>query len=170
MAPRPAWLSSVPARGLGLGIIAALAVASFTIAATRVVVRRTDWARRLHLALRVHLSDLTFERIVVLALLSAAGEELLFRAALQPALGLLPAACVFGALHVPPRGTGVSWPVWALVMGIAFGVLYEASGHILPPILAHALINYENMQYIRSYDPTPLDMSRLRAHTRNARS
>jgi membrane protease YdiL (CAAX protease family) len=48
------------------------------------------------------------------------------------------------------------------VMGALFGVLYEASGTLLAPVLAHALINYENMQYIIHYDPTPLDMDRLR--------
>lgn len=168
--PRSAWLSNDPAHALGLGLIAAFALAAVTVVATRVLVARTSWARRLHLALRIYVIDLTFARIVQLALLSAAGEELLFRAAMQPSFGVVLTACLFGALHVSPRGTSVSWPVWALVMGLAFGLLYQASGHIAPPLLAHALINYENMQYIRSYDPTPLDMSRLHAHTRNARS
>jgi membrane protease YdiL (CAAX protease family) len=164
-----AWFSAEPAHALVIGFAAAFAIAAATVTVTRLLVTRTEWARRLHLALRVYVIDLTFSRIVLLSLLSAAGEELLFRAALQPSLGIITSACLFGAVHVPPRGTGLVWPLWATLMGVAFGILYQAAGHIGPPILAHALINYENMQYIRSYDPTPLDISRLHTHARNAR-
>lgn len=38
-------------------------------------------------------------------------------------------------------------------MGLAFGVLFEGTGVLLGPILAHGLINYENMHFIAAYDP-----------------
>jgi hypothetical protein len=168
-APGRAYLAPTGSGALLLGLVLALSVALVTIASTRLLVRRTRWARTLHGELRAILMGATFGRIVVWSSLSAIGEELLFRAALQPAIGLVPAALVFGAVHISPRGTGFAWPAWAALMGLVFGELFQASGHLLPCIVAHALINYENMQYICSFDPTPLDIRRLHAHERNAR-
>ena len=155
------WLS--PNRGLatGLGIGLGVVVALVTIASTRVLVARTTWARELHLTLRAALLGMSAGRVLTLALLSSISEELLFRAALLPALGLLASSLVFGILHVSPRGTYFAWTLWATLMGFTFGALFLASGSLLAPIVAHALINYENMQYIIHYDPTPVDRSRL---------
>jgi membrane protease YdiL (CAAX protease family) len=158
---QPPWLS--PQRGLsaGLGLALGLVLALATIASTRWLVARTAWARELHLTLRAALLGLPAGRVAQLALLSSVSEELLFRGALMPALGLVGSSLLFGVLHVSPRGTFFAWSLWATVMGLAFGALFAASGTLLAPILAHALINYENMQYIIHYDPTPLDKRRL---------
>jgi uncharacterized protein len=156
------WLSSERGIAAALGLGLALVVAAATIASTRLLVARTVWARELHLTLRAALLGLPAGRVAQLALLSSLSEELLFRAALQPAVGLVASSVLFGVLHVSPRGTYVAWALWATLMGFLFGALYAASGTLLAPILAHALINYENMQYIIHYDPTPLDRGRLR--------
>jgi membrane protease YdiL (CAAX protease family) len=155
------WLSAERGIAAGLGLGLAVAVAVVTIVSTRVLVARTVWARELHLTLRTALLGTPSGRVAQLALLSSVSEELLFRAALQPAVGLVASSLLFGVLHVSPRGTYVAWAVWATVMGLLFGLLFAASGTLLAPILAHALINYENMQYIIHYDPTPLDRGRL---------
>jgi membrane protease YdiL (CAAX protease family) len=157
----PPWLSSERGLAAGLGVGLALLVAVTTIASTRVLVARTVWARELHLTLRAALLGMPSGRVAQLAVLSSVSEELLFRAALQPAAGLVGSSLLFGLLHVSPRGTYVAWALWATLMGFLFGALYLASGTLLAPILAHALINYENMQYIIHYDPTPLDKGRL---------
>jgi membrane protease YdiL (CAAX protease family) len=112
------------------------------------------------MTLRGLLLGLTPGRMLQLSVLSALSEELLFRALLVPMMGLVPSALVFGVLHISPRGTSVAWPVWAFAMGVSFGALFEASGTLFAPILAHALINYENMQYISNYDPSPLEIDR----------
>jgi membrane protease YdiL (CAAX protease family) len=155
------WLSADRGLAAGLGVGLALLVAVATIASTRVLVARTTWARELHLTLRAALLGMPTGRVAQLAVLSSLSEELLFRAALMPAVGLLASSLLFGLLHVSPRGSYVAWALWATVMGFLFGALYSASGTLLAPILAHALINYENMQYIIHYDPTPLDKRRL---------
>jgi membrane protease YdiL (CAAX protease family) len=155
------WLAgSASFWGLGVWCGLAIALALWIVAMTRVLVQRTAWARRLHLALRIALLGLSPGRIAQLALLSAAAEELFFRAALAPSLGLFTSALVFGLLHVSPQGTGFAWSLWAMVMGLLFGGLFLGSGSLLPALLAHALINYENMHYLCNYDPTPLDMDR----------
>lgn len=149
----------LPSGALG-GLVAALSafvVAAVTVALTRVLVTRTIWARQLHLELRGTLIGTSTGQIAILALTSALGEELFFRAALQPTLGLAATSVLFGVVHVAPNGNWLTWAVWASVMGLVFGLLYRLTGTLLAPALAHALINYENMQYICNYDPTPLD-------------
>ena len=39
-------------------------------------------------------------------------------------------------------------------MGLAFGVLFVATGVLWGPIIAHVLINYRNMSFIQEYDPS----------------
>ena len=165
-APHNAWLSRDPQIALAFGIVLALLIAAITVWSTRLLVARTHWARTLHQELRITLVGSSAGQLALLAGLSAVAEELFFRAALQPAVGLMAASCAFGLVHVSPRGMGFAWTLWALVMGLVFGLLFEASGNVLVPIVAHALINYENMQYICNYDPTYFDIDRLRAHPR----
>jgi uncharacterized protein len=140
-----------------LGLAAALVVVLLTVRSTRLLVARTRWARTLHVYLRGVLLGTSAARLLGLACASAVAEELLFRAALLPMCGLVASSLTFGLLHVSSRETRLGWMFWAALMGLVFGVLYVGSGSLLPPILAHAAINYENMQYICSYDPTPLD-------------
>jgi membrane protease YdiL (CAAX protease family) len=146
---------------LGVWCVIAIVLAIAVVAITRWLVQRTQWARRLHLALRGPLLGLTPSRIALLSLLSATGEELFFRAALTPSVGLWASALIFGLCHATPDVGGPSWSIWAFVMGLVFGALFLASGSLLPSMLAHALINHENMHYICNYDPTPLDIDRL---------
>lgn len=153
------WFGARYAGAVGLCLGAALALG--TILATRVLVVHTRWARELHLTLRAALVGTSPRRVAQLALLSGISEELLFRSALAPSLGIVASSLLFGLMHIAPRGIYLAWALWASVMGMAFAVLFEASGTLLAPILAHVLINYENMQYIIHYDPTPLDSDRL---------
>ena len=164
--PQAAWFASEPSLAWTLGLAAAGLTAWGTLWSTRILVRRTQWARRLHLALRAALTGISMPHLATLAALSALAEELFFRAALAPALGMVPAAILFGLAHVSPPGTRFAWTLWATLMGIVFHVLFLGSGHLAVPILAHAIINYENMQYIVNYDPTPLDMDRPQPHGR----
>jgi membrane protease YdiL (CAAX protease family) len=159
-APSVPWAAPATPWLLGVWCAVAIALALIVAAITRWLVQRTHWARRLHLTLRGPLLGLTPSRIALLSVLSATAEELFFRAALTPVIGLWSSAVIFGLCHAAPRA-GLSWSIWAFVMGLLFGALFFASGSLLPPILLHALINHENMHYICNYDPTPLDIDRL---------
>ena len=49
---------------------------------------------------------------------------------------------------------GINWVgVWATVMGLAFGALFQLTGSLMGPIAAHALINGVNLTYLRAHDP-----------------
>lgn len=144
-----------------LGLAAAFVLARLTIRASRVLVERTQWARRLHAGLRgVWLGKSGLE-LAVVAGLGALSEELFFRAALGPAIGFVASSALFGAAHLATRDSSLPWALWAFAMGLVFSGLYLLSGTLLAPIFAHWLINYENMQYICNYDPTPLDIDRI---------
>jgi membrane protease YdiL (CAAX protease family) len=74
----------------------------------------------------------TFDYVVI-AVLAALGEELLFRGALQPLIGLLTTALLFGLLHA----TAVAHIVLAGLLGLLLGWLYRWSGSLWSPIAAH---------------------------------
>lgn len=79
--------------------------------------------------------------LVLLAALSGLGEEALFRGALQPEIGIVAASLLFGVLHIGPDRRYLVWTAWAVGAGFLFGALYEWTGGILAPALAHALHN-----------------------------
>lgn len=147
--------------GVLAAMLAACLTAWLTVRATRLLVAHTAWARGLHHSLRSELHGSSPSQLVLLAVLAACSEELLFRAALGPSLGVLEASALFGLIHLPGRDNGPLRAGWAFAMGLIFSGLYLASGTLLAPMLAHALINYENMQYICDYDPTPVDIDRF---------
>jgi membrane protease YdiL (CAAX protease family) len=153
-APAGPRLSSDPSSSALQGMVLALLVTLATVLSTRWLVRHTRWARRLHKTLRGHLLGATPQRLVVLAGSSALAEELVFRAALLPTIGVFASSLVFGLLHVSSRETYFGWMLWASLMGLVFAALFVYSGTLLAPIVAHAAINYGNMRYVCAFDPS----------------
>lgn len=90
----------------------------------------------------------------LLAIVSALGEELFFRAVVQPLWGVLPASLLFGLAHVPFERALWPWPLVAAGAGLAFGGLYEATGAVLAPVVAHLVVNALNLPWIASYAST----------------
>lgn len=115
---------------------------------SRLATHQFDWARRLHRDFRGILGVLTAKEILVLALASSIGEELLFRGALQPWVGLWPQAIIFALLHIGPGLRFLPWTAAAFVMGLAFGLVFELTGDLGGPIIAHFTINYMNLHFI----------------------
>jgi hypothetical protein len=101
------------------------------------------------------LGGLDSRQILLLALLSAAGEEVIFRGVLQPRLGLWVATLLFGLLHVPVRRSLVPWTLFALAIGLVLGLLTEWSGSLWPAILLHFLVNYFNLHDLARPRPEP---------------
>lgn len=147
------WLdwsrSAAVAASVGLGLLVALLV----IAATRRFVRKTRWARQLHVSFRGLLGPMSGAEIAFFAVSSGIAEEAFFRGAMQPVLGLVPTALLFGLAHVPPSRKLLSWTLFAVVMGLVFGLVYALTGELVGLVLAHILINYENLHFIEAYDP-----------------
>jgi membrane protease YdiL (CAAX protease family) len=147
---------SLPPSRLLLGPVIGVAVGLGVVFLSRLAVHRFDWARRLHLDFRGILGHLSQREIIVLALASSVGEELLFRGALQPWLGLWPQAVIFALLHIGPGLRFLPWTVSAFVVGIVFGYMFEWTGDLGGPIAAHFTINYLNLQFISRVDlPAP---------------
>jgi membrane protease YdiL (CAAX protease family) len=127
-----------------LGGLLGLAV----VGLTRLATRHYQWARDLHTSFRDLLGPLMLKEIVILALASAIGEELLFRGALMPWVGVWIQAIVFALLHVGPGRRFLPWTVSALVLGLAFGYLAQWTGNLGGPIAAHFAINFLNLRHI----------------------
>ena len=135
------------ALSIGLGLALGLAV----VAMTPILVERAKWARTLHRELREIISPLSSAEITWLALASGFAEELFFRGAMQPVLGLLLTSLIFGAVHVGPKPLFVAWTTWAFVMGLLLGLIFELTGVLWGPVLAHIWINQRNMAFIRRH-------------------
>ncbi len=141
---------------LGLGVC----LGAVTIGATRAIVRRAEWARALHAALRPAVHGAGDGMLLALAVASATGEELLFRGLLVPTVGVLASSLVFGLLH-QIRGAGRwGWMAWAMIMGLLFAVLFVGTGSLVGPLVAHAAINHANLRFLRDNDPDPRPPSR----------
>jgi len=125
-----------------------VAVGLFVVALSRLATARFGWARRLHRDFRDLLGPLTGREILILAAASSIGEEILFRGALLPWLGLWPQAVIFALLHVGPGARFLPWTASALGMGLVFGLLYMGLGDLGAAITAHFTINFLNLHYI----------------------
>ena len=134
--------------GPAMGVAVGLAV----VGATRWATKRFAWAKDLHTSFRDLLGPLTGREIVILAIASSVGEELLFRGALLGWLGVWLQAGVFALLHVGPGKRFLPWTVSALVLGVAFGWLARWTGNLGGPIAAHFTINFLNLRYITRAD------------------
>jgi membrane protease YdiL (CAAX protease family) len=149
------WLVLQPTERHAYSTLLGLTLGGAVVLLTRVAVGRFTWARRLHQELRPLARGLSSTAVLTLAALSALGEELLFRGLLQPWLGLVPQALLFGALH-QVRGPGRwVWMAWASAMGLLLGATFQLTGSLTGPIAAHALVNALNLRYLKLHDPEP---------------
>ena len=140
---------------LALSPLIGLAVALAVVALSRFTVHRFEWARRLHTDFRSLLGPLSGREILILAVASAVGEELLFRGALQPMIGIWPQAVVFALLHIGPGTRFLPWTLSAFAVGLVFGWLFQATGDLGGPIVAHFAINFMNLHFIARFDAPP---------------
>lgn len=132
------------AAGFALAIVFALAVVAFSGFGSR----RFAWVRALEGEFRRVLGPMTDSEAFLAAVLSGCAEELLFRGALQPLLGLPIASVLFGLVHVGPGRRFVPWTIFATVAGFAFGSLVHFGFGLLPAMLSHGLINFLNLRRI----------------------
>lgn len=152
--PEP-WLELSVGAGHAYSLLSGLGVGGLVVVLTRIAVPRLAPLRNLHADLRPIAKHIPPVGIVVLAVLSSLGEEVLFRGLLQPWVGLLAQAALFGIVHFVPGRSRWVWVSWATAMGLVLGAMFQLSGSLLGPLAAHALINGVNLAYLRSHDPDP---------------
>ncbi|HVU05554.1 MAG TPA: type II CAAX endopeptidase family protein [Polyangiaceae bacterium] len=149
------WLSLEPAARHVYSVLWGLAFGGLVVVGTRSAVVRFAWARGLHSALRPFARTMSGGAMLVMAALSAFGEETLFRGLLEPWMGIVPQALLFGAVHQIPGPSRWVWVAWASAVGLALGCIFRLTGSLLGPLTAHALINALNLAFLKAYDPSP---------------
>jgi membrane protease YdiL (CAAX protease family) len=158
---RSVWLHPDPWLGLqgipahAYSLVFGVAVGALCVMLTRRLVEKVAWAQELARVLRPFARGMSGTGILVVAALSSVGEELLFRGLLQPWLGVIGQAIVFGVVHQMPGPSRWAWMLWATVIGVLFGVIFVSTGSLVGPLVAHALINGLNLNFLQSYDPEP---------------
>ncbi|MBQ1764549.1 MAG: CPBP family intramembrane metalloprotease [Aquincola sp.] len=113
------------------------------------IVRRSPrWRQRVPVPSSMQGLDLSGYRPLAVALLAGIGEELLFRAALLPAVGLLGSSALFALAHA--RTALLAGPGWGLrslylaqtlLAGLALGLVYLYLG-LLVAVVLHVLIDW----------------------------
>jgi len=132
------------ALGMGYGVAAGIAI-----------VLLCHLAYRVSKAVR-HASDLigrffgpvTTLQAVWLALISGFVEEIGFRGALWPQLGLVGTALFFGLCHTIPVRALAGYPVFAFLAGLILGHLRDATGSVWPAVACHVTINALNIAWL----------------------
>ena len=113
------------------------------------------WAQRLDREFRRILSPLGSWQIGAIALSSGTAEEVFFRGAIQPLLGLIPTSLLFGAVHFIPRKVFLPWAAYAAFAGFLFGCLFELNGTLFPNTLCHVAVNFVMIWLLNHSNPAP---------------
>ncbi|MEM9729629.1 MAG: CPBP family intramembrane glutamic endopeptidase [Myxococcota bacterium] len=142
-APFGVRLACSLALGLALGVI--------VVRTTPLLLERYAWAKALHVELEPFVRQASWREVTWLAISSGFAEELFFRGAMQPALGLWATSLIFGAVHVGPKRVFVAWGLWAFAMGVILGVIFAATGVLWGSVLAHVWINDRNLRFMKRY-------------------
>lgn len=145
------WIAASEGTRVAVSIAAGLSLAAAVVLTTPVLVERAAWARSLQAEMKPLVDSLSAVEIHALALVSGLAEELFFRGAMQPVLGLIVTSLLFGAVHTGPKRIFIAWSFWAFVMGLLFGLIFEATGSLWGPVLAHVLINDRNLAYMKGH-------------------
>ncbi len=128
--PRERWLAGV--------LIGTLTGSAFAVAAWKLLDHVPSLKRIERLLYRLlDMPALRARHAVLFGLLAGIPEEILFRGAIQPVLGLVITSTVFGALHALTR----AYFVYALAAGLLLGELANWTGGLWAPIAAHTVID-----------------------------
>lgn len=119
-----------------------LAAAGLTVSLGLLVYRLVPVMRRLSDEIAPQMVDgVPFANLLLLSVFSGIGEEVFFRGAVQPEFGLVAASLLFGLAHIGPDRRYLVWTLWAVLAGFLFGGLYELTGGLLAPAVAHVAHN-----------------------------
>jgi membrane protease YdiL (CAAX protease family) len=128
--PRERWLTDLL---LGALLGAAFAALAWGFMGRIAALQRVE--RRLAAVLDV--AALRLHHALIFGLLAGVPEEILFRGALQPALGLLVTSLLFGALHA----VTFAYFVYATVAAGLLGALALWRGALWAPVAAHTIVD-----------------------------
>ena len=84
----------------------------------------------------------------MLAAASSVGEEMFFRGALLPAIGLVGSSAIFALLHIGPKARHLPWTASSFAVGLLFGAMFQWTGDLTGPVIAHFLVNFLNLRHV----------------------
>ena len=131
-----------------------LIVAFIIIFASYICTNFTNYFNELKKIFTDFLSHLNLLGIIILALASGIGEEMLFRGVIQSYAGLYATSIIFGLFHIGPSLKFVPWTIFAIIMGFILGALKIYTGGLFAPILVHTIVNLVNMIMIKKAQRT----------------
>ena len=137
-------------QGIPLQIASGLMTAIIIISITCALSYRTSFFADLEKEFAKILLPVSIQTVFFLSIFSALGEELLFRGVLLQKSGLIFSSLLFGIIHFIPRKKFLPWTFFAITLGFILGLLFQWTGSLLAPILAHFLINFTNMILLRN--------------------
>jgi membrane protease YdiL (CAAX protease family) len=135
-----------------VGVLCAVAVAG--CAGSFVGLRIPFVIRRIKLPPTLATIDVSGSKPLIFGLAAGIGEELLFRAALQPLLGMIAAAAIFALVHVRTALFATKWVqrvaylANTFVAGIVLGFLFVRVG-LIAAIGVHAIIDVIGLSAMR---------------------
>ncbi len=147
--PSP-WINADPVTGMLTSALLGIMLSILLIAGTRVAAARFSAVRQLEDDLRPMARALSPGEILVVAGLSSLGEELLFRGLLVPWMGILASSVVFGLVHQISGRSRWVWVGWATGVGLLLGTIFVATGSLVGPLVAHAVVNAVNLSHMRA--------------------
>ena len=130
------------------GLLGGLGVGLGLVALTRVGASGWPPMTRMTRSLEDLIGPMPWTTALLLALVSGFAEELLFRGALWPHLGLIGTTLLFGLVHVLPRRSLWLYPLFATFAGLLLGLVREGTGSVWPPIVAHVTVNALNLWWL----------------------
>ncbi len=131
---------------VALGVALAIAL----VAGARVLERLLPSYRFAQQQMERALRPLRLTRLqaLLLAAVTSVAEELFFRGALLPLIGVWGQALVFGLLH-PATRRGWSYSAYTAVAGLIFGYTTLLTGSLWAAVVAHFLINTQGFFELR---------------------
>ncbi len=148
----PRW---PPVSGIGGTVFSGIGLGAGVLLASHFLDRFPMFSR-LNATIARSLPAFDFGDVLILSVASAIGEELLFRGALLPLIGIHASSLLFGFLHYGGKRPFLLWGIMGWIMGYLLSGLFLLTGSLLSPVLAHFTINYFNLLHlIRTYPSSP---------------
>ena len=145
----PMFFASLEAERQGISLVGdtllGVVVGGLVVGVSYVLTALTGWGDRLARELARTIGHLSVPDALLMAAASGFAEELLCRGALQPRVGLMVASVLFGAMHFAPRRELYPWTGFAVVIGLVFGWMFEWTGILVAPMVAHSVVNAVNL-------------------------
>ncbi len=133
---------------VGIGLLEAV----LGVTVLRYLHFRSKGLRRLGDALGPAVRSMGPGAALTVAVCGAVAEEIFFRGALQPHLGVVGSAVIFAAVHQVGGKARVPWMAASFVAGLAFALCFWASGHLAGSLVAHVALNVHGVLFLRGID------------------